>query len=465
MFADYRLDRIALYAALAGTSFGTLFSLFGLVTTLSKDEVHFFPFYCILTGLWGILALIEAAIYLLFRAAARAGDETRRRAPTLFVTSRRTLLLHAVWFGGAFACAITLYAIWNSQGSFEHSGQSYALANSLLSGEVVLGAIPHWCAIGLYLYSDRRHDETGRRRESAKKRSKKKSTPESSRDDDSAEHRRQAPSDSDRELDALGTGFGEKRGASRGGRGGGGGGGGDVGTDDEDLEKQPLKDGQDDARVEADRSEAFDQDSGSGLGEEDEESDDHADDDEPSSDGQAAYRPVRPVDSPSARSHSANTIHVESHRRDARTGRDVVSEQDWNPDTNRYENFSPQPSRSSVSTIPRYPPYPSEPAPYPSTRVAARPLYPPPLPAPAPPSRPYPTTSYSPRGQYSPVSSVGSIASPPASPPPGSPIYVRPVSPPFYAPIVPTQPSRLVRSASPPATAYCSGPYYQQPSR
>lgn len=135
MFSDISLDRVALYAALCGTAFGLLFGVFGMATTLSlgefplfstatgsesdelfdsPEQVQFFPFFCIASGLWGVLALIEVSFFLLLlidlallqlNRSTRSREQAaiylpfRREDPStsnVFATGKKTLLLHAV---------------------------------------------------------------------------------------------------------------------------------------------------------------------------------------------------------------------------------------------------------------------------------------------------------------------------------------------------------------------------------
>ncbi|GAA5896197.1 uncharacterized protein JCM6883_006831 [Sporobolomyces salmoneus] len=433
MFSNYPLDRIALYSALFGTGIGLLLSLFGLVTTMSHDSVNFFPFFCILSGLWGILAFIEAAIYIPFR------NEDPESA-NIFETGKKTLLLHAVWFGGGMICSIVLYSIWNSQDLFEKSGESYGLANWILVGEILLAVLPQLAAFGLYFYhpNPSSADKRKKKRKHKKKNKSKEaqSDEEQVYDDDDAKH--EAGSESD--LDGHGAG-------STGG----------LSDQDMDLEKQPLKEGGDQDEYGDDytagggsgqsKGQAGDEykddaygDAGDGKSsaQRDDYASEYEEEDRSRQDRSEYYDSDRSADDRSRRknnssshAHHPGTIHVESHRRDPYTGRDIVTEQDWNPDQNRYENYStasrqpvPDP-RSQQPPAPVYsydsragswtPVQPMAQAPQYAYPTQTTPCYPPP-----PPQQPM----YAPR--YSPVS-------PTYSSPPGSPI-ASPVSPTYAYP-------------------------------
>ncbi|GAA5823470.1 hypothetical protein JCM5353_002159 [Sporobolomyces roseus] len=185
MFSNYPLDRISLYTAIFSTLLGVLLSLWGLISTSSDDQVDFFPFFVILTGLWGILGFIEAAIYYLSRSLKQ--DET------IFTSQKKSLLLHTVWFFGSFIFSIVLYSIWNSQKMFEDDEETFGLANGLLFAEIVLCALPQFFAFGPYFYNQYRqehpsssdNDDSKKSKHKKRKSSKSKKSSKSSNPNDS----------------------------------------------------------------------------------------------------------------------------------------------------------------------------------------------------------------------------------------------------------------------------------------
>ncbi|GAA5983054.1 hypothetical protein JCM5350_006794 [Sporobolomyces pararoseus] len=477
-------DRIALYAALFGTGIGILLSLLGLVTTISEDSVHFFPFFCILTGLWGILGFIEAAIYVPYR-----GQDPS--SANLFRHGKKTLFLHAVWFWGGLICSFVLYSIWNSQKMLGSSSQSFSLANGALVGEILLGVFPHLFAFGLYFYENF-HPSSSRKKKSKKK--SKKSKKSRTSDEESADP-----------TTAGGGGAEADDSYAAGGK---------DGAEDSDLEKQPLKDGAQDELDEneygaAEGDPASKKSARDGLGDEeysdrgdgndygaDSANPDSSKQDERHTDSEAydsdASQPQqtnqRQVQTP--RSQAPGTIHVETHRRDPMTGRDIVSEQDWNPDKNRYENYTTRRDTQQTPIVPynplpppsRYPPY-SPPFRAQSPDYSCSPVYsltptswnpvppqntrsssPPPIV-----SNPYPFAQaqqpvYSPQSssspQYSPYPQYSQPVSPTYSPPPQSPVYgSAPISSSFSPYPAQSQPQSPYYQQ---AYAYGQSPYYDQ---
>ncbi|GAA5961902.1 hypothetical protein JCM3765_006430 [Sporobolomyces pararoseus] len=466
------LDRIALYAALFGTGIGILLSLLGLVTTISEDSVHFFPFFCILTGLWGILGFIEAAIYVPYRSQDPS-------TANLFRHGKKTLLLHAVWFWGGLICSLVLYSIWNSQKMLGSSSQSFGLANGALVGEALLGVLPHLIAFGLYFYESS-HPSLSRKKKNKKKSKKNQKSKSKTSDEDSAD-----PSQAGGANDPYDAGAGD-------------------GAGDSDLEKQPLKDGPQEELGEdeygaADGDPAAKKPAEIGLGHDEygdtgdgndygddsataissKHTDSEAYDSDTSQPRQTDQRQVQ-----STNSKTPGTIHVETHRRDPTTGRDVVSEQDWNPDKNRYENYVVRRDIQQTPIVPyappsRYPPYsppfraqspdhssspvysltpnswnpiPPQRTPSMSTPQFASSPYPLAQPIYSPQSSPYP--QYPPYPQYSqPVSPT--YSSPPQSPRYGSASGLRTYSP--YPAPPQTQPQDYQQTSS-----YGQSPYYNQ---
>ncbi|GAA5852998.1 hypothetical protein JCM3766R1_003048 [Sporobolomyces carnicolor] len=415
MFSDISLDRVALYAALCGTAFGLLFGVFGMATTLSLEQVQFFPFFCIASGLWGVLALIEAAIYLPFR---REDPSTSN----VFATGKKTLLLHAVWFLGGFVCSIVLYSIWNSQDMSEKSGQKFALGNGILFGEILLGVVPHLGALGLYFYTES-NPSTGKKKHKHKSKKSKANSDEEAQYDDEGGH----ASDDPDSRDKVGTGG--------------------LSDDDLDAEKQALTGGvQDDDGDETGEEGAAD---GSSKSKSKQQAD-GGDGDSRDGHGDEDSTETNEQDYASGDDHASSSSHDRDSSRESndrtgrnrrpKTGRDVVTEQDWDPQENRYENYSPPQRGSPQGTLYATSTRQEAPAPVysytpgggtwtpvqPGT-TQSRYGYPPAPTAYAPAQSPTYTPYYS---QYPPVSPT--YASPPASP---SLYPVQAVSPPYAYPV------------------------------
>ncbi|GAA5875741.1 hypothetical protein JCM16303_003978 [Sporobolomyces ruberrimus] len=392
MFSNYPLDNLSLYSALAGTSIGVVLSLGGLVVSNSK-------------GLWGMLGFIEGAIYFSRRSELDENPELN-----LSETFPKTLILHAVWFVGSLICSIVLYSIWNGQDMFEDKGKSFGFENGILFAELVLAVLPQLVAIGLYFYDRHQRgdieDGDGSNKKKRRHRKNKKGKDKKSKKSKSSYSEDDPYGDS---AGAAAGGAGGSEGLSDdglGGTGGEGAGGGTGGLSDEDLEKQPLK--EDDYHSEDDefgdvggtdskkKSKDKDEYGDDGFGEEgdhasDEDSEyrnsskgkdggngDHLDDQDQARQGgrgseSSEYQrsgtdgSSRPS---SSYSRQPNMIHVESHTRDPRTGREVVSQQEWNSSQGRYEppqmpplpppprymTSSPTYYYSAPPTIPTYPP-------------------------------------------------------------------------------------------------------------
>lgn len=352
-----------------------------------------------------------------------------------------------VWFLGGFVCSIVLYSIWNSQDMSEKSGQKFALGNGILfvssfqatirdggdecsketpvsffrgQGEILLGVVPHLGALGLYFYTES-NPSTGKKKHKKHKHKSKKSQAnpdEEAQYDDEGGH----ASDDPDSRDKVGTGG--------------------LSDDDLDAEKQALTGGvQDDDGDEPGEEGAADgsskskskqqADGGDGYsrdGHGDEDSTETNEQDYASGDDQASSssrdrdfsresndttRRNRTSKTPHV--HKPGTIHVESHRRDPISGRDVVTEQDWDPQENRYENYSPPQRASPQGTL-----YAT------STRQAPAPVY-----------------SYAPRGgTWTPVqpgttqSRYGYPTAPTAYAPAQSPTYT-----PYYSQYPPVSPT------------------------
>ncbi|GAA6061911.1 hypothetical protein JCM10212_000536 [Sporobolomyces blumeae] len=166
------LVQYAPWLAAGGTLTGILLSIFGLLASSGDDQVDFFPFFCILTGFWGVLGFIELAIFV-----SRRNDKERG---SIFTHARRVLLLHAVWFVGCFVFAIVLYSIWNSQDMFD-DGDPHPVSNGFLLAQLVLSVVPHLVVLFLYFFdrnaqsdrSDVEDQQNGTRGDSTQRRKKR----------------------------------------------------------------------------------------------------------------------------------------------------------------------------------------------------------------------------------------------------------------------------------------------------
>jgi hypothetical protein len=326
-----------------------------------------------------------------------------------------------------------------------------------LQGQILLGVLPHFVAFGLY-FKETSTSSSSKKKHKKKKKSKKSKSKTSEDDYDSAD------------PDAAEKGEGAADDSHAGGDG--------LGDDGLDLEKQPLAGGEDDYAGE----DPYSKDStgfGGGGGKPATHGAEYGDEsdgayDEPKKDqpgGSEAYDSDTslPPNRGSSHTHAPGTIHVETHRRDPRTGRDMVTEQDWNPDKNRYENYSAGSQNSQAPIVPytppRYPPYsPPLPASTPSRPASPIYSYTPGSPTwtPVPPQRSYAAPNYPPQTPYS-VAQQTPYSQYPSYAPPISPTYSSPPVSPVYSPY-PTQ------SQYPPATPYSYGqspygynqsPYYR----